>query len=287
MKIVLTESQIQNLKLNEELLNELKETQHIIDRFNQRLTRGGLRVTLRYEEKIPDSHRTRTRDRNVGLYRFSDYEKNIIKEKINLIFKYDYKITGKIASYAVLIHKFNIIGNLQNINIWDKDKNDEIENDVLLRTHLSNGTGKLYFTGFNLSGESSGEKGMYYADALALIIRNNTATTAFYGKFDSFSESYLGVDRYIKNVAELKNFATGESTIPDKIKKFLNPDLEIDGDKNPPESDSPTSDLPSIEEPTTDLPSTEVQPTDITPTEEPPVRIKRPRIKIPIDNRIP
>ena len=298
MKIVLTESQIQMLKLNEDLLNELKETDHIIDRFNQRLDKSSLRVTLVYQEPLGDgSSRYRKREKHVGTYKLSEREKTIINDKIALIFSYDYEP----QAFGVFLHFFNIVGNLENINIWDRDEEDEEDVEEykdLIERHILQGTGNLYFTGVNKSME--GEEGSFYADALAMIIRDNYATTAYWGRYHDFEkgkEKYMGVDRYIKNVAELKNFSIGESPIPERIKKFLDRDIPDTGDNTSPElsiggnepskgEESPKEDLPlepSKEETPQvgDLSSTDAPSTDITPTDEPPVRIKRPRIKRP------
>lgn len=288
MKIILTESQIQKLKLNEELLNELDASQHVIDRFNQRLTKPTLRVTLVYKEMI-DGTRYRKREQHIGMYKMSDHEKNIIKDKINLIFKYDYKVTQPDTTFGVLLYRFNIVGNLQNVVYWDKDPDDEFENEYMVNKHLGNGTGELFFTGINRSDENSGEKGEYYANTLSLIIRNNVATTAYFGKYDHFNERKMSVGRCIKNVGELKNFADGESSVPDTIKKFLDTELTIDGDKTPPNDDNPpeSGNGPTGGSPSTDTPpptedsSTDLSSTDAPSTDLPVVKPKRPRIPRP------
>jgi hypothetical protein len=224
MKILLSEEQVKKVLL------ELKDTDHAAERLVERCLHEKLPIALK---RTIDLGYGQTRDQidKVGYYTFSDSDKNELKEKILKIFSYDYNK----KSYGVVLQKFDLANRIDKIEFFGPTLKK-----MALDHMYKKGCG-LYFVDFD-----NGKYDIYnrekYADAIALIIRENNAITAMWGPMFKFGKSFFRTDVEISKIDSLiKNGAIRVSEVPDRIKNIFSisskpeekePENEPQGDEN-------------------------------------------------------
>lgn len=224
MKILLSEEQIEKLlkgyKLTEshpEDINELGDTEHVMDRLYKRVLKNRLPVFIRKVIKPqPGTYSTnRVLFELVGYYYFNQSELNEINEKIIQLFSYDYQ---KNKSFGIQLKRFDIQRRLDQIKFIPLKKDMAIENKNLLCFADFDD----YYNG-NLDASSKA-----WGDALALIIRTNNATTIFWGDGNKFDETYLGVNFYIRKIqTHIKMNSTNPSEVPPRIQEFVKSSINM------------------------------------------------------------
>jgi hypothetical protein len=205
MKILISEEQVKKVLL------ELKDTEHAAERLVERCLHEKLPIALK---RSVDLGYGQTRDQidKVGYYTFLDSDKNELKEKILKIFSYDYNK----KSYGVVLQKFDLANRIDKIEFFGPSLKK-----MALDHMYKKGCG-LYFVDFD-----NGKYDIYnrekFADAIALIIRENNAITAMWGPMFKFGKSFFRTDFEISKIDSLiKNGAIRVSEIPDRIKNIFN-----------------------------------------------------------------
>ena len=211
MKILLSENQLQKL------ITELGDTDHVIDRLYQRFNKGFMTVFVREQLKIDDKGYggPRVRFIPVGEYYFSQEEMNDINNKIKLLFSYDYRKNG---SFGVEIKRFDIPNRINQIRFYGEDENREYYKNLAIkhRNELCFSEFGTYFSG----GLDKGSK--EWGNAVAIIIRNNDATTIYWGDGNKFSPQYFGTEYHIKRVETfVEKNSTKPSEVPDSVRTFI------------------------------------------------------------------
>ncbi|MEY4572187.1 MAG: hypothetical protein RLZ10_1413 [Bacteroidota bacterium] len=205
MKILLSEEQAKKIIL------ELKDTKHVAERLVERCLHDKLPVALLRTLDLGYGQTMEQLDK-VGNYTFTDNEKNELKDKIVKLFSYDYNK----KSYGVVLQKFDIRNRLKNVEFYGK-KSEE----MAMKYINQKGCG-LYFVDFD-----DEDRDIYnrekYADAVALIIRDNEAITAMWGRAFKFNKTFFKTDFEISKIDSIiKNGAIRSSEIPDRIKNIFN-----------------------------------------------------------------
>jgi hypothetical protein len=223
MKILLSEEQLQHL------LTELGDTNHVVQRLYERFNTGSMPVFIR--RVIDKGHGMKDVNYlNVGEYIFSQDEMNDINDRINLLFSYDYRKSG---SFAVEIRRFDIINRINQIKFNDEEgKTYWKDLAIANRSNLCFANFKDFFSGDLDKGSKA------WGNGIALIIRQNNATTIFWGDSTKFDPGYFGTDYHIRKVETfVQKNSTNPSQVPDEIKKYIgqNKDSFSKPDENKPD----------------------------------------------------
>jgi hypothetical protein len=227
MKILLSEEQAKKIIL------ELNDTKHAAERLVERCLHDKLPIALLRTIDLGYGQTMEQLDK-VGNYTFTDNEKNELKDKIVKLFSYDYNK----KSYGVILQKFDIKNRLKNVEFYGKTSQE------MAMKYMNQKRCGLYFVDFD-----DEDRDIYnrekYADAVALIIRDNEAITAMWGPQHKFNKGFFRTDFEISKIDSIiKNGAIRSSAVPDRIKSIFNVSSKPDENSSEEQpEDSQTNDL--------------------------------------------
>jgi len=212
MKILISESQYQTL------LKELdnRPDNHDIDQKNNRLEllRNGVDLVLEYVRHelnnkigwLPRGLQTKI----IGKYTLTDTIAEIIKERLENIYKYDFP---KDKDFAVLIYDFELNSptvRTEQIKYPEGKEGEKIKQMVTQAFSMKRNDAKLFFTNYEPVDKSKpdGEKSKTdRSNCMVLVFRGNVAQTLFLTQKSQWKENQARVDHVI-DYSEIEKYGT-------------------------------------------------------------------------------
>jgi hypothetical protein len=220
MKILISESQYQTL------LKELdsRPDNHDIDQQNNRLDllRNGIDLVLEYvkhelDNKIgwlPRGLQTKI----VGKYVLTDTIAEIIKERLENIYKYDFPLD---KDFAILVYDFELNSptvRTEQIKYPEGKEGEKMRELVTRAFSMKRNDAKLYFTNYEPvdKNKPEGEKSKTdRSNCLVLVLRGNVAQTLFLTQKSQWEENQARVDHNI-NHTEIEKYVSTPSDNSDE-----------------------------------------------------------------------